>query len=117
MRGQDWKDFENAADKGPVSFLIKCVVAAFILAAVIGGIGYVFGWFGETAQVAQQQFGPKAALAKYEHFKDMSAQLDAYRATIKANQERLKSIEEGYTVDGKVKPRGEWARDDRESYN
>jgi hypothetical protein len=117
MKGQGWNDFENAANKGPVSFGIKVIVAVFILAAVAGGIGYVFGWFGEGAQVAQQQFGPKAALAKYEHFKDMSAQLDAFNATITANQARAKSIEDGYTVDGKLLPRTQWSRDDREAYN
>ena len=69
--------------------------------------------FGETAQVAQEQFGPRAALKKYEWFKDAAAQLEAKRANIEVLNGRLGAMEEGYNHAS----RSEWAREDREQYN
>ena len=114
---QDWNDYDRAADKGPLALLVKIVILCAIAAALIGGMGYVFGWCGQGAQVVQDEFGPRAALKKYEWFKDASAQLDAKRANIGASETRLKGLEDSYMRDGKPIPRSQWARTDLESYN
>jgi hypothetical protein len=118
MKNHGWNDYEKAADKGPVSFGIKVIVGLFILTAVAGGLSYVFGWFGETAQVAQEQFGPRAVLQKYEQFKDQAAQLDAKMASIEVYEKGLKATE-AQMVDGagKALPKAQWPRDEREAYN
>lgn len=115
---QDWNSYDKAAQKGPLSLGIKIIFLVFLLSCVIGGLGYVAGWFGETAQVAQEEFGPRALLKKYEHFKDMSAQLDAKLATIDSYQKGLDD-EKAQMVDrdGKAIPIVEWPRDQRESFN
>lgn len=76
-------------------------------------VGYGLGWFGEAAQVAHEEFGPRATLTKYEWFKDASAQLDRKKNDIgvfSAKQEELKKAYEGI-------PRPQWPRTDLEQYN
>jgi len=114
---QDWNDYDRAADKGPLALLVKIVILLTIVGVLIGGIGYVLGWFGEGAQVVQEEFGPRGALNKYEWFKDASAQLDAKRANIGASETRLKGLEDSYMRDGQPLPRSQWARTDLETYN
>jgi hypothetical protein len=75
--------------------------------------GSVFGWFGEVAQVAHDEVGPRALLKKYEWFKEAAAQLDAKRANIEAAKQRSKSMASLY---GDA-PRSKWSREDREQYN
>ena len=111
--GQGWKDYENAAEKGPLSFAIKLVFGCLLLSVLIGMIGYGLGWFGEAAQVTQQQFGATAVLKKYEWFKDAAAQLDKKRADVVVYESRLKGMDSSYLN----VPRQKWARDDREQYN
>jgi hypothetical protein len=81
---------------------------------VASTVGYGLGWFGSAAEVAKEEFGPKAALAKYEWFKDASAQLDKKQADIKVYAARLGEISGGYPPGT---TRASWAREDREQYN
>jgi hypothetical protein len=91
-----------------------CVgIALSVLFVCLGSLAYVFGWFAEGAQMAQEQFGATASLKKYEMFKDWSAQLDAKAASLKSYENRLKELEKSY--DGRR--RAEWTREDREQYN
>jgi hypothetical protein len=91
----------------------KVILITLLVIAGIGATGYVFGWFGETAQVTQEQFGPKALLKKYEWFKDAAAQLDAKRANIEVLEGRLTTMKETY---GDT-PRKDWPRADLEQFN
>lgn len=77
---------------------------------LLGAIFYAMSWGDEAAQVAKDEFGPKAALAKYEWFKDAASQLSRKQADITVYQQRLTSLKAGYGE----KPRSEWAREDRE---
>lgn len=83
---QRWDDYEQAADHGPLKFVLKVVGLITIVAAVIGVIGFGFNLIGSTAEVAQEQFGAKAALAKYEWFKNASAQLQKNRPTFRCTK-------------------------------
>ncbi|GEM_PF-520282 len=115
----DWQSLENSAEKGPLALGLRLIIIIIaILAAAISGVGYVFGWLGEGARVVQDEFGPKAALEKYEWFKNAAAQLDAYTATIEANKARITAIEGTYVDENnKAIPRSRWARTDIEAYN
>ncbi|KKQ74463.1 MAG: hypothetical protein US94_C0004G0004 [Berkelbacteria bacterium GW2011_GWB1_38_5] len=110
---QSWKDYEEAADKGPVALGWKILGAIVLFVIVISVIGWAMGWFSEAAKVTQEQFGPSALLKKYEWFKDVSAQLDKKRADIKVYDGRMTAMESSY----KGKSRGQWPREDREQYN
>ena len=107
---QTWDEREQYAEKRPFSAAVKTIFFIFGLAVVIGCIGYPLGWFSETAQVAQEQFGPRAALEKYEWFKDAAAQLDKKRADISVYEGRVKEMEKTYAN----LERQKWPRDDRE---
>ena len=113
MKGQSWEDYEKAGEHGPMKLALKVVVGAAILFAVIGAIGYGFSWFGEAAKVAQDEFGPKELLRKYEWFKDAAAQLEKKQADIAVYEGRMKAMDETY----KDLPRQNWPREDREQYN
>ena len=113
MKNQNWEDYEKAADKGPLHIGLKVVFAVTVLTAVVGGIGYGFGWFGEAAKVAQQELGPSALLQKYTWLKEAHAQLEKKQADIKVYQARQKALSDQYAG----VPRGQWPRDDREAYN
>lgn len=85
----------------------------FVIAVILGILGYFMGWFGEGAQVIREEFGPRATLVKYEWFKDTAAQLDKKQADTKVYANRQKSMEETY----KGTPRIQWPREDREQFN
>lgn len=108
-----WETYERAGNKGPGAFIIVVGLLIVGLACFFGIIGYGLGWFREAGQVAQEQFGPRASLKKYEEFKDWSAQLDAKAASLKSYQNRLKDLEKSYAN----KSHNEWTREDREQYN
>lgn len=72
----------------------------------------VTSWFGEAAQVAREEFGPRELLKKYEWFKDCAAQLDAKQADIKVFFARIKALEECYEDER----RKDWAREDRQQH-
>jgi hypothetical protein len=110
---QSWDDYAEAAESGPWSITKKVIIFLFLALFLIGGIGYFAGWFKETAEVTQKEFGPSALLKKYEWFKDASAQLDKKQADIQVYQARITNMEESYLG----QPRKDWARDDREQYN
>jgi len=105
-----WDDAGKRAGKGPFAALVVTLLIGGVGTAGVWAVGSVFGWFGEAARVARQEFGPKAVLQKYEWFKDAAAQLDKKRADIEVYGSRLKGMESDY--DGV--PRREWDRTDKE---
>ena len=109
---RNWESYERAAEKGPIGISMKVIGLVTLLAAVIGGISYGFGWIGEAAAVAKQELGPAALLRKYEWFKDASAQLDKKRADIDIYKVRVEATEAAY----KDIPRHQWRRIDVEQY-
>lgn len=93
---KNWDSFEKAADQGPMQIAFKVILATSVLVAVISGIGAVFGMFGEAATVAQQQFGPAAAVQKYEWFKDAASQLDRKKADLSMFDARVESLKKNH---------------------
>ena len=113
MGKQSWNDYEKAAEKGPISIGVKIILALFVVGIVIIAVTARPGWFGESAQVVKEEFGPKAALEKYEWFKDAAAELEKKRADITVYESRMTAMEESYEGD----KRKDWHREDREQYN
>ena len=110
---QKWENYEEAAKKGPMTLIIKVIVAIFIIGIFISVIGYGLGWFGETAHVVKKEFGPEVILEKYEWFKDASAQLDKKRADIEIYEQRVSNMESDY----EGTERKNWDRTDKEQFN
>jgi hypothetical protein len=102
----DYRQFE----KESIWTIPRAILLGGFLIAGVGTLGYVGGWFSETAKVAQDEFGPRALLTKYEWFKDASAALDQKLATIKVYQTKTSALRDDY----KGQARSTWARDDRE---
>lgn len=93
-------------------------IALYIIIAIVGIMGlwimgFALNWFGEAASVAQEEFGPRELLRKYEWFKDAAANLDAIGANIVVYNTRLSSLKEDY---GNT-PRSKWDRTDKEQMN
>lgn len=88
----------------------KLLGGIVLLVALVCVIGYAFSWCGQTAAVVQDEFGPRAALAKYSWFKDAAAQLDKKAADIRVYQGKVDRLQKQY--DGT--PRAKWARIDAE---
>ncbi len=89
--------------------MIACVL-------YFGSIACVPGFFlgcDESVKVAQEEFGPRALLKKYEWLKETHAQLDKKRNDIKVYEGRMKTMDETY----KSIPRIQWPREDREQHN
>lgn len=90
--GQNWDDYDRAAAKGPFSIAVKVILGIFALGALIGVLGYGFGWFSEAAQVAKEELGPRALLKKYSWFKDTAQQLQAKKANIDTAETDLGAV-------------------------
>ena len=88
-----------------------CCVLGIVL--VLGIAGYLFGWIGETGRVIQEEFGPEAAIEKYEWFIDASNQLDKKLADIDVFTENMESLKKSY---GST-PRADWDRVDKQQLN
>lgn len=104
-----WESYETAAKRGPLSIMFKVFIALTIFSVVTGVVGYGLGWFGEAAQVAQEEFGPRRLLEKYEWFKDAAAQLDAKHASIATYEASFRETKQTYGADAL-----KWPRDVRE---
>lgn len=110
---QTWDDYESAAKRGPMPIFWKALVALLVIFGTLWLIAYALGWFGQAANVAQEEFGARAALEKYSWFKEASAQLEKKRADISVYRSRITALEKTY----EGKSRSEWPREDREQWS
>src|SRR5690349_10283846 len=86
------REVGEVADEVPwtlKAFFWKVFVPIMIISVGIGMFGYAFGWFGEAAAVAQEEFGPRAALAKYEWFVSQANAIDKMDQDIKLFEVRV----------------------------
>ena len=105
---------EVSAEARPTAWLVfKIGLLVMVVVAGLSVVGYGLGWFGEAAKVAQEEFGPRAMLEKYEWFKDAAAQLEKKQADITVYNGRMTAVNETY----KDLPRQNWPREDREQWN
>lgn len=82
-------------------------VALFLTASALG-------WCGEAAQVAHDEFGPKAALKKYEWFIDQSHAIAKMDQDVRLYADRLKAVDREFAPYGADRSR--WAPDVRMQY-
>jgi hypothetical protein len=87
-----------------------CLLAAMAIVALQCSCG----WVSDASEVVGREISPQVLLAKYEWFKDASAQLDQKIATAKTYESRFASIKSGYPKDAM---RSTWAREDREQFS
>ncbi len=88
------------------------IVFLVIVAAIVFVIGvYVLDWFGEATDVAKEEFGPRAALKKYEWFKNKSNSLSAAEKTIRITDGALTDFKES------AGPRDKWTFEDKDEYS
>jgi hypothetical protein len=106
---QHAESFEN----NPVGYFKKVILWVIGLSIVLGVIGYGLGWFSEAGDVAQKEFGAKAALKKYEWFKDASAKLEQKKNDIAIYEKKVENLNEQY----KGSKRKDWDRTDKETLN
>jgi hypothetical protein len=66
------------------------------LIAVLGLLSLALGWFGEGCRVTKDEYGPKAALKKYEWFKDQASRIDKMDADIALYRARAERVETQY---------------------
>ena len=113
MKNQSWDDYEKAAEHGPWRIAVKVTIALFAFGIPLGLALRACSWGNEAAAVAQEQFGAREMLRKYEWFKDAAAQLEKKQADMSVYDSRLKSLTDAYPG----KTRGQWAREDREQWS
>jgi len=93
--------YEKAAGKGPGALLWKVFLLMLTASIVLGITGYALGWFGEAAQVAKEEFGPRAMLDKYEWFINQANSVEKMDRDVTLYENRVKSIEQQYAGYGK----------------
>lgn len=99
-RAATWVDLGTRFEAGPEQalaegrrWILRIGFVVIGLGIVLGSAGYVLGWFSEAAQVAQEEFGPRAMLQKYEWFKDASAQLDKKVADVAVFEAQIAELQ------------------------
>jgi hypothetical protein len=108
MSSDDTPDKETTAWLwGLFKFVVLPFIAMFALSSIFGN---AIGLFSEGAAVAGEELGPRAALRKYEWFKNASTQLARKAADITVYQSRVDDMAEGYMGT----PRKDWDRVDKE---
>ena len=111
----NWNKYEKAAEKGPFSIFIKLFGLIIAISIVIGVTGTIFGWFGEAADVVQEEFGPRTAMDKYEWFIGQASAIEKMDKDISLFESRVESIESSYAGYGENKT--QWPIDIRTTYN
>lgn len=106
-----WESYDSTRGPSHLGFKILALIVGLGVVAIPAG--FFLGWFGEAAQVAREELGPKALRAKYEWFKNASAALGKKIADIKVYESRLNSLMDAY----KGVSRKDWPRDDREQFS
>jgi len=91
-----WDKYEKAAERGPGPLLWKIFFLGLCCIIVLSIAGYIFGWFGEVAKVAQDEFGPKSALDKYEWFIDEANAIKKMNTDIVLFKNRVTSVTKKY---------------------
>lgn len=112
----NWDTVEKTLTEGPRPagwLIVRWVLILMVASVALGIVGRMVGWFGQAAQVASEQFGPRELLRKYEWFKDAAAQLDSLNANVRVYEQRRKALTDTY----KETPRAQWPRDDRQEWN
>jgi len=94
----------------------RVILPLMLLSVVLGAIGYGLGWFGEAADVAREEYGPRAALQKYEWFVDQSAAIQKMDQDIAIYRQRLDDVKAQY-ADGYGANMASWPPDVRMQYN
>ncbi len=109
-----WNEYEKAGERGPMSGFLKWFVLLVAISVVISGTGYVLGWFGEAASVAQKEFGATATLRKYEWFIEQSAMIGKMDKDVELFRGRVAEVKTRYAIFGEPK---DWTPDVRIQYN
>lgn len=105
--------FLSGFETKPLTQILKLIGLIAIFLAFIALIGYAFGWFGEAGQVAQEEFGPRASVDKYEYFVETSEVLDAKIMMIEQKKGQIAELEKAY----EGMKRNEWTRTDLQSHS
>ncbi|MEK7064412.1 MAG: hypothetical protein AAB973_02270 [Patescibacteria group bacterium] len=72
-------------------------LAILLLIAALGAVAYGLGWIGSAGEVVKEEFGPQAALEKYEWFIDQAEAIEKADADIALFEQRRADIETQYT--------------------
>lgn len=99
----NWDKYEKAAEKGPMNFFWKALGPFLLIILVLSVAVYIFGWFGEAAQVAKEEFGPSAALEKYEWFIDQANFIEKMNKDIEIFQNRITKVNKEFSAYGENK--------------
>lgn len=98
-----WKKYEEAAEHGPWPIIWRAGLLLVAVTVVFGTMGYVLGWFGEAMDVAREQVGPRAALAKYEWFIDQATRIEKMDKDVQMFEKRAAGVDEKYKTYGEDK--------------
>src|SRR3989344_4193860 len=96
VMNQNWTKYEEAAKKGPFAIFLKVFFFIIGITVIISVVGGALGWFSEAAQVAREEFGPRAGLEKYEWFLEQASAIEKMDQDIVLFEDRKKSVEEKY---------------------
>lgn len=91
-----WEKYESAAERRPIPFAIKIIIFFVVISAILGTVGYAFNWFGEAAQVAREEFGPRGALHKYEWFIEQASAIEKMDKDVEIFKGRLVGVKDQY---------------------
>jgi hypothetical protein len=109
-----WNEYESAVERGPMSGFLKWFLLLIVIFVIVSGTGYVLGWFGEAASVAQKELGATAALHKYEWFIEQSAMIGKMDKDVELFRGRITEVKTRYATFGEPK---DWSPDIRVQYN
>lgn len=110
-----WKSYEDAAEKGPLSIGFKIFFTLIAFSVIIGFLGWGLGWFSEAGQVAQEQFGARAALMKYEWFINQANAIKKSDQDVQMFEQRTSAVDKQYSEYGIDHTK--WPPDVRLQYN
>ena len=74
----------------------RIFLALLAIIAALGTTGYFMGWFRETTNVVQEEYGPKAMLKKYTWFVDKSNAIKKMDEDVAIFRSRVALVDSAY---------------------
>lgn len=98
-----WEKAADRIEQGPWSAFRVVLVWIVVPTLILGLIGIPLGWFNQASQVAQEEFGPRAALEKYSWFIDQANRIEKMDQDLKIFEGRVSGVDKQFDAYGKDK--------------
>lgn len=112
-----WQKYEDAAERGPMSFFFKVLGPVLVIVVVLSAIGFAFRMASQPARIAEKTMDADNVIYNYEWFKSRFNGIEAKDSQIADAKAALEAYKEDLGPRRSEDGKNLWTYQDREEYN